>query len=102
MNRNIQGIGSGRDGEQPRPVPMFPVTSVAPGGRPVKGCVMSDPKGKSITLADASTGRYCGICRSDAEAGVLECNWNMIIALSLTFVLMPTVLDAVPSLRFLD
>jgi hypothetical protein len=40
--------------------------------RPLKGCVMGDAKGKSIALADVSTGRYCGICRSYAEAGVLK------------------------------
>jgi hypothetical protein len=40
--------------------------------RPVKGCVMSDVEGKAIALADASTGHYCGICRSYAEAGVLK------------------------------
>jgi hypothetical protein len=38
----------------------------------VKGCVMSDAKGKAIASADAGTGRYCGICRSYAEAGVLK------------------------------
>jgi len=33
-----------------------------------KGCVMRDARGKAITSADSSTGRFCPICRARIEA----------------------------------
>lgn len=37
----------------------------------VKGCVMSDAKGKAIASADASSGHYCPKCRGLAQWGAL-------------------------------
>lgn len=37
----------------------------------VKGCVMSDAKGKAMASADASSGHYCPTCRGLAQWGAL-------------------------------